>query len=77
MQITTHLIEDWKVVTPDQNRLDAYVSDEFKKRLVEAIDDGTKKVILDLSGIEFMDSSGLGAIVFCFQKIEPPTSFVS
>ncbi|MBN1444395.1 MAG: STAS domain-containing protein [Planctomycetes bacterium] len=71
MKIDVRMIEEWKVLTPDQSRLDACVSNEFKRLLVEAVEDGTKKLILDLSGIEFIDSSGLGAIVCCFQKLGP------
>lgn len=69
MELHCRTIEGWKVLTPDQRRLDAYVSDEFKRCLDKAIQDGTKRLVLDLSIVEFMDSSGLGAIVYCFQKL--------
>lgn len=69
MNIESYSLDDWKVLVPDQSRLDAYVADEFKKQLVESIQDGTTHLILDLSGVEFMDSSGLGAIVYCLQRI--------
>ncbi len=69
MKFESRTIGDWKVLIPDQDRLDAYVADEFKNCLVGAIEDGTLHVILDLSGVEFMDSSGLGAVVYCFQRM--------
>ena len=69
MKLESRNIGDWKVLIPDQDRLDAYVADEFKSSLVEAIQDGSSRIIIDLSGIEFMDSSGLGAIVYCLQRM--------
>lgn len=40
--------------------------DEFEK-LVEA---DSKSIVLDLSKTEFIDSSGIGAIVFLYKRIE-------
>ncbi len=69
MNLQSHMLNEWKVLVPDEPRLDAYVAEEFKKRLLEAIEDGTRHLVLDLSGVEFMDSSGLGAIVYCLQRM--------
>jgi anti-sigma B factor antagonist len=69
MKLTTRKLGDWKILTPGEARLDAYISEGFKKALSEAIADGTKSLILDLSDVEFMDSSGLGALVFCRQRL--------
>ena len=69
MDLKTRKLGDWKVLTPGETRLDAYVAEGFKKALAEAISDGTKCLIMDLSGVEFMDSSGLGALVYCRQRI--------
>lgn len=46
--------------------------DEFKQRLVENIDNGYKKIIVDLAGCEFIDSTFLGALVIALKKV---TSF--
>ena len=43
--------------------LDAFSEATFRKVLSKCIDDGPKHVILDLSTIDFVDSSGLGALV--------------
>lgn len=47
----------------NQSRLDASVSVRFKDNMRAIADDGVEHVILDMSEIEFMDSSGLGAVV--------------
>ena len=43
--------------------LDAFSEDTFTKKLAKCIEQGPKNVILVLSHIEFIDSSGLGALV--------------
>jgi anti-anti-sigma factor len=42
---------------------------EFKQRLVENIDNGYKKIIVDLAGCEFIDSTFLGALVIALKKV--------
>ncbi|RCJ24678.1 anti-anti-sigma factor [Nostoc minutum NIES-26] len=43
--------------------LDAFSEPTFRKVLGQKIDEGPKHIILDLSQIDFVDSSGLGALV--------------
>ncbi|NEO33678.1 MAG: STAS domain-containing protein [Symploca sp. SIO3C6] len=43
--------------------LDAFSEATFRKVVGKNIDDGPKNIILDLSKIDFVDSSGLGALV--------------
>ncbi|NJM57821.1 MAG: STAS domain-containing protein [Synechococcales cyanobacterium RU_4_20] len=43
--------------------LDAFSEPNFVKVLGKCIKEGSKNVILDLSKIDFIDSSGLGALV--------------
>jgi len=43
--------------------LDAFSEPTFRKVLSGKIDEGPKHIILDLSQIDFVDSSGLGALV--------------
>ena len=43
--------------------LDAFSEPTFRKVLSSKIDEGPNNIILDLSKIDFVDSSGLGALV--------------
>ncbi|MDJ0701794.1 MAG: STAS domain-containing protein [Leptolyngbyaceae cyanobacterium MO_188.B28] len=48
--------------------LDAFSEPTFRKVLGKCIEDGPSHVVLDLSTIDFVDSSGLGALVQLVKK---------
>ncbi len=50
--------------------LDAFSEPTFRKVLSKCVDDGPKHLILDLSKIDFVDSSGLGALVQLVKKAQ-------
>ena len=57
------------VVKLQESRLDAHIAVNFKTRLSEYVDSGHKRIVLDLSAVEFIDSSGLGAIVSSLKRV--------
>ena len=50
--------------------LDIVTSEEVKRDLAQLIDDGHSVVALDLSGVGFVDSSGLGVLVAVHRHAE-------
>ncbi len=50
-------------IKPLIKSIDASVSTEFKSKLVDLINNGNNQFVLDFSGIDFVDSSGLGALI--------------
>ena len=50
--------------------LDAFSEPTFRKVLTKCVEEGPKNVILDLSTIDFVDSSGLGALVQIAKKAQ-------
>ncbi len=50
--------------------LDAFSEPTFRKVVSKYIDEGPKDIILDLSKIDFVDSSGLGALVQLVKKAQ-------
>jgi anti-anti-sigma factor len=48
--------------------LDAFSEPVFKKVIGKFVEDSHKKIIMDLSAIDFIDSSGLGALVQLVKK---------
>jgi anti-anti-sigma factor len=58
-----------QVVTVGSDRIDAAMAIQFKEEMREQTQDGAARVILDLSGVGFIDSSGLGAIVAAMKQL--------
>jgi anti-anti-sigma factor len=50
--------------------LDAFSEPTFRKVVRKCIDEGPQHIILDLSKIDFVDSSGLGALVQLVKKAQ-------
>ena len=42
---------------------------ELKKLLLDKINNGTKKILIDLNSCEYMNSSFLGTIIFIYKKL--------
>lgn len=58
-----------RIVTVTEPRIDAALAIRFKDDMRAATRDGPDRVILDLAGVEFVDSSGLGAIVASMKQL--------
>src|SRR4051794_8126535 len=58
----THVIEV-------EGQVDLYSAPEFKERTTRVIASGVKRVVIDLSGVGFMDSSGLGVLVGALKRL--------
>lgn len=71
MQIRHFQTEDAVIIKILESRLDAAVAIIFKDMMRDTVvEDGTR-VILDLSQVQFLDSSGLGAIVGVMKLLGP------
>ena len=69
MQMTAKEIDGALVVTVMDRRIDAAVAVRFKDRMRELTEATAERVILDLSHVEFLDSSGLGAVVGSMKQL--------
>lgn len=63
MNIDTDRLSDVYIMTPSVRRLDASVAAGFKEAIAREIGEDRKALIVDFSKIDFIDSSGLGALV--------------
>ena len=57
------------VVSPTVRRLDASVEPAFRQAVVGTVQAGERRLVLDLSQVEFLDSSGLGALVSILKSL--------
>ena len=57
------------VVSLKEKRLDAAIAASFREAMVARIDQGQRNIVLDMSQVSFMDSSGLGAVVYVLKHL--------
>jgi len=69
MQLTSTRQGDARIVTVQADRIDAAVAIQFKDRMRLETEEGPDRVILNLSEVSFIDSSGLGAIVAAMKQM--------
>lgn len=63
MQLDSEKVGDILVLTPVEKRIDVTVSAAFKSAMVDWIGRENSRILLDLTNVDFIDSSGLGAII--------------
>lgn len=51
-----------------EERMDAHNSGDIKEQMLQLFDEGKCNLIVDLSAVRFIDSSGLGALVSGFKN---------
>lgn len=58
------------VVRPTSPRVDLEVAGEFRAALVQLINTGHRRLVVDMSDVNFVDSSGLGALVSALKALK-------
>ena len=58
-----------RIITVKADRIDAAVAIQFKENMRTETEGGPERVILNLSEVSFIDSSGLGAIVAAMKQL--------
>lgn len=76
MSIKVEQTPDYVVVSIENKRLDAAFAPQLREKMQELASQGLYTIILDLSAVEFVDSSGLGAIVAAFKLHQPRGDFL-
>jgi anti-sigma B factor antagonist len=51
-----------------RGEIDAFTSPRLRERLAELMDDGHFALVVDLEGVDFMDSTGLGVLVSSLKR---------
>ena len=63
MPFTAQRNGDVIIVKVHAKRLDAHLAPEFKAQLVHLVQSGHERIVMDMAALEFIDSSGLGALI--------------
>jgi anti-sigma B factor antagonist len=68
MQTVVEQVSDVTVVAINEEQLDAGNAEDFRQDISPVIKD-SKKLIIDLSRVRFVDSRGCGAILSCLKQV--------
>lgn len=70
MQLTTHECDSGLIITfPEQVQLEGDRSHDFKDRIQSVISGKGCRVIVDLTNVALIDSSGLGALISALKAL--------
>lgn len=72
MDFRTTTLPSHHIICPTGPRLDAMQALQFKEMFRDVIINTDRSIIVDLSQIDFIDSSGLGALVTTAKLISAP-----
>jgi len=60
----------WWVIAPTNETIDYDTADAFRRDVLACIEDGRRRVAIDMRGVRLVDSMGLGALVAVRKKLE-------
>ena len=67
LQFDTTTVGERSVVSV-RGEIDAYTSPRLRDQLTRLMDEGHYQLVVDLEGVEFMDSTWLGVLVACLKR---------
>lgn len=71
MQLSTKERQATLVISVDEPRIDAVSAIQFKEAMRTATNATKGRIVLDMSAVTFIDSSGLGAVVAAMKQLKP------
>lgn len=69
ISVDTHERDGWTVIAAS-GELDVVSAPELRSSIVQVVSNGSTDVVLDLSGVVFIDSFGLGVLVGAVKRIQ-------
>lgn len=71
MQLHLEKFPGYSLVQPQVSRLDAAAAPVLRGTTADLANEGRFRVILDLKQVQFVDSSGLGALIHMHKTLQP------
>ena len=63
-------VDDTTHVVSVTGEIDLFTAPEFKQRISEPIDAGKARIVVDLLGVSFIDSSSLGVLIGAHKRLK-------
>lgn len=68
LEIETRSEAGWTVLAAG-GELDLYTAPSLRDELLATVDGGVDRIAIDLNGVGFIDSTGLGILVACLKRV--------
>ena len=59
---------NWIIIP--EGEIDIYTSPKFKQKVLDAFDENPHDLLLDFIKLEYMDSTGLGSLIYILKKVK-------
>jgi anti-sigma B factor antagonist len=69
LEVQTRQVDSGVTVVAPTGRLDVAGAPALKEAISEALKNGQPRVVLDLEGVSFVDSTGLGSVIAALKQI--------
>lgn len=60
-----------------KGEIDVYTAPQFKEAVDKMVNAGQKHLLIDMSGVRYMDSSGFGALLSAMKRLKPDGGTIS
>jgi len=68
LSVSTRAVASYTVLEV-AGEIDVYTAPQLRERLIALVEGGARYVVVDLSGVEFLDSTGLGVLVGALKRL--------
>lgn len=71
MSLASEDIDQTRIIHVNVDRIDAAMAIQFKEEMRQITKAAPQRVVLNLTQVDFIDSSGLGAVVASMKQLDP------
>jgi anti-sigma B factor antagonist len=62
--------QDSYAVVDVNGEIDVYTAPKLREKLIELVSEGSHNVVVNLEGVDFLDSTGLGVLVGALKRVK-------
>ena len=67
--LDTRTVDGYAVVDV-KGEIDVYTAPKLREKLIELVSEGSYNVVVNLEGVDFLDSTGLGVLVGALKRVK-------